>query len=245
MSGSRAVNGSSRSFTVPGREGSHIRKNGTGQFGWHRFLIGYDLCGQVSQFHALLTSLLRALWNFVYSSTDWAHHIERCPADQQPLTALNLAILKDLWMPDVEIRNLQSFETHTILSKLEGLWVDASDHSLMHALASRITFICPMRFNSFPLDVQVSEISTLQKDLSLFYDGKHSIWYFSQSVCSLSLHHRHLSKSSKVQNTLLSVLKNIFRNIVCNIYNIFLFTTIPRPSIRGGQVLTMLIPSSK
>ena len=27
--------------------------------------------------------------------------------------------------------------------------------NLMHALASRITFICPMRFNSFPMDVQV------------------------------------------------------------------------------------------
>ena len=77
--------------------------------------------------------------------------------EMQPLTALNLAILKDLWMPDVEIRNLQSFETHTILSKLEGLWVD-DDHNLMHALASRITFICPMRFNSFPLDVQVTYI---------------------------------------------------------------------------------------
>ena len=74
------------------------------------------------------------------------------------LTALNLAILKDLWMPDVEIRNLQSFETHTILSKLEGLWVD-EEHNLMHALASRITFICPMRFNSFPMDVQVRVFS--------------------------------------------------------------------------------------
>lgn len=77
--------------------------------------------------------------------------------DVPVLTALNLAILKDLWMPDVEIRNLQSFETHTILSKLEGLWVD-EDHNLMHALASRITFICPMRFNSFPMDVQVNFI---------------------------------------------------------------------------------------
>ena len=74
--------------------------------------------------------------------------------NSQPLTALNLAILKDLWMPDVEIRNLQSFKTHTILSKLEGFWVD-NEQNLMHALASRITFICPMRFNSFPMDVQV------------------------------------------------------------------------------------------
>ena len=86
-------------------------------------------------------------------------------------------------------------------------------------------------------------------DLSLFYDGKHSIWYFSQSVCSLSLHHRHLSKSSKVQNTLLSVSKNIFKNIVCNIYVTTYFYLqpfpVPRSSIRCDQVLTMLIPSSK
>ena len=41
-----------------------------------------------------------------------------------------------------------------ILSKLEGFWVDSEDN-LMHAVASRITFICPMSFNSFPMDVQV------------------------------------------------------------------------------------------
>ena len=87
--------------------------------------------------------------------TDGRNRSLSAETDPDPLlTALNLAILKDLWMPDVEIRNLQSFETHTILSKLEGLWVD-EDHNLMHALASRITFICPMRFNSFPMDVQV------------------------------------------------------------------------------------------
>ena len=51
-------------------------------------------------------------------------------------------------------RNLKSFETHLILSKLEGFWVDM-DNNLLHAVASRITFICPMSFNSFPMDVQV------------------------------------------------------------------------------------------
>ena len=51
-------------------------------------------------------------------------------------------------------RNLKSFETHLILSKLEGFWVDG-EHNLLHAVASRITFICPMSFNSFPMDVQV------------------------------------------------------------------------------------------
>jgi len=73
---------------------------------------------------------------------------------QSDLSALNLAILKTLWLPDVEIRNLKSFETHLILSKLEGFWVDG-DNNLLHAVASRITFICPMSFNSFPMDVQV------------------------------------------------------------------------------------------
>ena len=29
------------------------------------------------------------------------------------------------------------------------------EDNLMHAVASRITFICPMSFNSFPMDVQV------------------------------------------------------------------------------------------
>ena len=79
---------------------------------------------------------------------------ENTEESRQALTPLNLAILRDLWMPDVEIRNLQSFETHMILSRLEGFWVDG-EQNLMHALASRITFICPMRFNSFPMDVQV------------------------------------------------------------------------------------------
>ena len=37
---------------------------------------------------------------------------------------------------------------------LEGFWVDG-ENNLLHAVASRITFICPMSFNSFPMDVQV------------------------------------------------------------------------------------------
>ena len=42
---------------------------------------------------------------------------------------------------------------HTIL----GIWID-SNMEVMYALATRITFICPMRFNAFPMDIQVKEI---------------------------------------------------------------------------------------
>ncbi len=41
-----------------------------------------------------------------------------------------------------------------MLSKLEGIWIDGHN-TLMYALATRITFICPMKFNAFPMDIQI------------------------------------------------------------------------------------------
>ena len=69
------------------------------------------------------------------------------------LTAVNLQILRSLWLPDVEIINLKEFETHSVLTKLEGIWLDSVDN-LVYAIATRITFICPMKFNAFPMDIQ-------------------------------------------------------------------------------------------
>jgi hypothetical protein len=40
------------------------------------------------------------------------------PEDPKKLTAVNLQLLKSLWLPDVEILNLKTFETLTVLSKL-------------------------------------------------------------------------------------------------------------------------------
>ena len=67
---------------------------------------------------------------------------------------VRMQILRKLWLPDVEILNLKEFETHSVLSRLEGIWIDR-EHQLMYALATRITFICPMKFNAFPMDIQV------------------------------------------------------------------------------------------
>ena len=36
------------------------------------------------------------------------------------LTAVNLNVLPHLWIPDIEILDLMSFETHKVLSRLEG-----------------------------------------------------------------------------------------------------------------------------
>ena len=65
-----------------------------------------------------------------------------------------MSFIKEFWLPDAEILNLKEFKTLDVLSKLEGLWLNR-DTEIMYAVATRITFICPMTFNSFPLDVQV------------------------------------------------------------------------------------------
>lgn len=69
------------------------------------------------------------------------------------LVAINVNILPNLWLPDIEILNLKAFETHRVLSKLEGVWLDNEDH-ITYVIATRITFICPMKFNAFPMDIQ-------------------------------------------------------------------------------------------
>ena len=40
--------------------------------------------------------------------------------DGPSLTTINLHFLHNLWLPDVEILDLKAFETHSVLSKLEG-----------------------------------------------------------------------------------------------------------------------------
>ena len=67
---------------------------------------------------------------------------------------VDVSFIKEFWLPDAEILNLKEFETLNVLSKLEGLWLNRN-FEIMYAVATRITFICPMTFNSFPLDVQV------------------------------------------------------------------------------------------
>ena len=75
-------------------------------------------------------------------------------ADPNAWIPVDVSFIKEFWLPDAEILNLQEFKTLDVLSKLEGLWLNRN-FEIMYAVATRITFICPMTFNSFPLDVQV------------------------------------------------------------------------------------------
>ena len=68
-------------------------------------------------------------------------------------TSIALQVEK-IWIPDVEILNLKEFKTLDVLRKLEGLWLNR-DMEFIYAVACRISWICPMTFDNFPLDVQV------------------------------------------------------------------------------------------
>ena len=69
------------------------------------------------------------------------------------LFPVNLELIKNLWLPNIFIYNLKSFKTIDVLSKLAGLWID-SKKRIYYSQATHITFICPMVFDSFPLDTQ-------------------------------------------------------------------------------------------
>ena len=63
-----------------------------------------------------------------------------------------------VWVPfrvDVYIREVTRIllQVINVLSKLAGLWIDTSG-KVMYSQATHITFICPMRFDKFPLDTQ-------------------------------------------------------------------------------------------
>lgn len=69
------------------------------------------------------------------------------------LVPMSLEMVKDLWLPNIFIYNIKTYKVIDVLNKLAGLWI-GTDKSVMYSQATHITFICPMRFDKFPLDTQ-------------------------------------------------------------------------------------------
>ena len=56
----------------------------------------------------------------------------------------------------------QTGEDNFYLLYILGVWID-SNHEVMYALASKITFICQMDFNAFPVDIQVKLVEKVNQ----------------------------------------------------------------------------------
>ena len=70
---------------------------------------------------------------------------------------VNLELVNELWLPNIFIYNLKTFKVVEVLSKHAGLWI-TTNNDVFYSQATHITFICPMRFDAFPLDTQVRQI---------------------------------------------------------------------------------------
>ena len=64
------------------------------------------------------------------------------------------SFLRELWLPDVDILNLKNLETKAVFAKVENQWL-TDKFELGYEIAARISFICSMSFENFPLDIQV------------------------------------------------------------------------------------------
>lgn len=73
-----------------------------------------------------------------------------------------------IWLPDVEVLNLKMFQALDVLDKLQGLWV-SQNNEILYVLAARITFICAMSFEAFPLDIQTCLFQVRRALLSFNY----------------------------------------------------------------------------
>ena len=80
---------------------------------------------------------------------------------------MNLELIKNLWIPNIFIYNLKTFQTIDVLSKLAGLWIDARKR-IYYSQATHITFICPMLFDSFPLDTQICKFQVYKVFVNSF-----------------------------------------------------------------------------
>ena len=67
---------------------------------------------------------------------------------------VNAKISEDVWLPNVYIYNLETFEVVEVLSPMSGVWVGA-DKTLLYSQAARVTLYCQMDFAWFPFDTQV------------------------------------------------------------------------------------------
>ena len=75
--------------------------------------------------------------------------------DNKTILTMDLKFLEELWVPDVFFANEKSANVHKITSDNKRLRIDSAGFIYLEMRLSA-TLSCHMRFEHFPMDVQVS-----------------------------------------------------------------------------------------
>ena len=95
---------------------------------------------------------------------------------KKELKPVSSGYLDKVWLPNIFVYNLKSFQVTEVFGKLAGVWVD-SDKNILHSQAAGATFFCPLDFKNFPLDSQTCEFrlgSYSYNDEKMPFNTKHA-----------------------------------------------------------------------
>merc|ERR550517_2025853 len=121
------------------------------------------------------------------------------------LTPTSVDLIQDLWLPNPFIYNLKTFKLiDGAMSKLSGLWV-TTDKDLMCSQSTLITFICPMRFDKFPVDTQICQfrVGSYNLDSSKLLFITNNFGFSSKKRNSIALDYDILIKSLAPEDSVL------------------------------------------
>ena len=149
----------------------------------NRIFIGMDI-NEVMEINDKDYSITIAM----YFNVEWQEpRLELAPhensnKEEEVFISTSVDLIKDLWLPNPFIHNLKTFKLiDGVMSKLSGLWV-TTDKDLMYSQSTLITFICPMRFDKFPFDIQICQFRVgsynLDSSKLLFITNNFGITYF-------------------------------------------------------------------
>jgi len=95
---------------------------------------------------------------------------------------VSLEFLNDLWIPNVFIYNLKSFSSLQVLKRLAGVWIiDGKD--VFYNQFAQVTFLCPMRFERYPLDEHICKfrVGSTNMDINYMRFGETTVTYDESS----------------------------------------------------------------
>ena len=98
---------------------------------------------------------------------------------------ISLEFLNEIWIPNVFIYNLKSFQNVAVLKKLAGVWIigGTGGTDVFYNQFTTVTFMCPMRYEKFPLDSHICKfrVGSTNMDINYMRFGETTVGYDDSS----------------------------------------------------------------